>query len=276
MSTKELYIARFRAERLSYRLVLSERTFSIPFSSHEGMEFLFLKKGDITYRANGKVYHPGKNSLIIMRPLDYYAMSVNSSEPYERHIFYFDPDFLPENLYDMLPRDVDVIDCDGNELMRSLFRKLPYYIEHLDDKTAKMLLIGTIREIFCNAVILSKQANASKPYASNPLIEQAVQYIQEHITQPISIDDLTNHLSISKSHLEHLFTKHLNITPKKYITARKLTYARQELWAGSSATEVCVKYSFQDYSTFYRQYRNYYGHKPSETASIDDLYETNS
>jgi AraC-like DNA-binding protein len=78
------------------------------------------------------------------------------------------------------------------------------------------------------------------------------------------IDEICNELFITKSHLHHLFMKHLNITPKKYITSKRLAMAQREISFGAKPTDVYVKCGFSDYSTFYRAYKNQFGRPPSE------------
>jgi AraC-like DNA-binding protein len=79
-----------------------------------------------------------------------------------------------------------------------------------------------------------------------------------------NIDEICGELFITKSHLHHLFIKHLNITPKKYITSRRLAVAQREISLGAKPTEVSVRCGFTDYSTFYRAYKKLFGHPPSD------------
>ncbi|MBQ7986571.1 MAG: helix-turn-helix transcriptional regulator, partial [Clostridia bacterium] len=118
-------------------------------------------------------------------------------------------------------------------------------------------------EVFFNIIIEVNENRENTYTKTNPVMYKALEYIDENLLTIESIDEICNKLFITKSHLHHLFIKHLNITPKKYITAKRLALARQEIYAGKKATEVCIKCGFQDDSAFYRAYKKHFGKNPS-------------
>ena len=140
----------------------------------------------------------------------------------------------------------------------------------------RTLLIHLTEEIMCNALLIAKEFEATDMCTVNPIINQAVKYITDHITQPLNVNTLAEQLYITKSHLHHLFIKHLKVTPKQFILSKKLILAQRDLRAGGKATEVCANYGFSDYSTFYRCYKAYLGHAPSDEANIEIIRDIES
>lgn len=98
----------------------------------------------------------------------------------------------------------------------------------------------------------------------NPLVYRAAEYIDENLLSLTGVDEVCSKLFVTKSHLYHLFNEYLNISPKKYIMHKKLTFAKREIYLGKKATEVCVKCGFSDYSAFYRAYKKHFGCSPTE------------
>ena len=238
--------------------------YDFPSHSHDVCELLFLLKGDMLYMVEGKVYHVPRHSLVISRASALHSIKSNAPTEYERFNILFDEKKIGSYFFEKIPQDIDVVNFYGDELVCNLFRKFDYYSEHFKQDALKKLLMNLTEEILCNVLLSSRDAVQSSIDSSNPIVNQALHYINENITQPLTIDSICQELYITKSHLHHLFMNHLEVTPKKYILSRKLQLARRELRNGSKPTDVCVYYGFCDYSTFYRHYVQYFGHTPSQ------------
>ncbi len=238
--------------------------YDFPSHSHDVCELLFLVKGDMLYMVDGKVYHVPRHSLVISRASALHSIKSNAPTEYERFNILFDEMKIGTHFFEQIPQDIDVVNFYGNELVCNLFRKFDYYSENFKVDALKKLLMNLTEEILCNVLLSSRDAVQSSIDSSNPIVNQALHYIHENITHPLTIESLCRELYITKSHLHHLFIKHLEITPKKYILSRKLLLARRELRNGSKPTDVCANYGFCDYSTFYRHYVQYFGHTPSQ------------
>ena len=103
----------------------------------------------------------------------------------------------------------------------------------------------------------------------HPVISRAVEWIDERYTENITIDDVCEKLYITKSHLHHLFTVNLQISPKKYINFKRLSRARDMIRMGHKPTDVYTGCGFRDYVTFFRNYKNQFGHPPSDEMKTE-------
>lgn len=254
----------FRCEDIRFSYAVVEQCENIIPHVHDLWELILFKKGDASYVVDGKVYRLTKNCLIISRPWVQHSIIFHTPADYARYNICFNENLLTSDVCRKLPQNIDVINFDGNDPVCGLFRKLSYYSEHFQGDTTKALLTHLTEEILCNALIVSKELDTFDVSSVNPLINQALKYISDNITLPLCIDDIAAQLFITKSHLHHLFVKYLNTTPKKFIISKKLILAQRDLRSGSKPTEVCLKYGFADYSTFYRDYRQHCGHAPSQ------------
>ena len=61
-----------------------------PIHNHVIFEMIFIKRGDLSYMIEGKLYKPAKNTLIITPPLQNHSFSFESDEAYERYNILFD------------------------------------------------------------------------------------------------------------------------------------------------------------------------------------------
>ena len=239
---------------------------------HDICELIFFKKGNISYITDGRKYKLSKNMLVLSRPTDRHCVCIDGNEEYERYNILFDEKLLPFNIYEKIPHDLSVIDFNKNKSVINLFDKMDFYCKNLEENDLKHVLSNLIEEVFFN-IIIEINSHKELDYKEidyeqiNPLVSAAVKYIDEHLLTIKNIDEICNELFITKSHLHHLFIKHLQISPKKFITAKRLAYAKREIHLGGKAIDVCVKCGFSDYSAFFRAYKNHFKYSPSDMES---------
>ena len=237
--------------------------------THDRCELLFLKKGNPKYFVEGRDYKLSKNTLIISRPGDRHRIYFEEPSVYERYNILYDESKLPEGIFESIPSDIDVINFDGNSVVNELFRETDFYKEHFSSYQLSSILCSITEEIFYNIAIVSKNLPSRTCSASsNPLVSTAVEYISENLRTVSGIDELCEKLYITKSHLHHLFIKHLHISPKRYILSKRLDLARNAIRSGNRPVDVFSECGFSDYSTFYRDYKKAFGHAPSEEGDF--------
>ena len=253
------------SETLSMNHILHQPAPIFPMHTHDIEEIMLFRKGNGFYHEDGKTYPLRRNSLIISRATKNHGFTFEGDCDYERYDTLFDSGKLTSDIYNQIPSDISVVHFDDNAIVIDLFKKMDYYYKHFSGITLENLILHLIEEILYNVVIFLNQPQSSNTtYSINPIIDKAVTYIEEHITEPLSIESLCKELFITKAYLHQIFLKHLQISPKKYIISRKLLLAQKELRADKKATEVYLTCGFSDYSTFYRDYKKFFGHSPSE------------
>jgi len=246
------------------------------YHHHDICELLFLLKGDAFYSNEGRVYTLKKNSLVFTRPFVNHVVTFRQHEEYERYYLLFDEKKLSSGIQERIPAGLEVVDCEGNRLICDLFKKTDYYCSHFNGDTLANILFHLTEEVLYNLCILAGDGEQNDMYTVNPLINEAVKYINENISSPLNIEALCNRLYISKSHMHNLFIKHLQMSPKKYIISKRLIMAQRELRLGANPSEIYQRCGFSDYSTFYREYKQYFGYPPSAEASKEMSREINS
>lgn len=238
---------------------------------HDVCELLFIKKGTPKYFVEGKSYKLSKNTLVFSRPGDRHKIYFDESGPYERYNILYDEKKIPFDLYRKIPPKLDIINFDGNTIVTDLFKKSDYYCEHFEGEKLGKLMTSIVEEIFFNISIAIDENKATdhSSASANPFITAALTYIEENLTANITIDSICDELYITKSHLHHLFINHLQISPKKYILSKRLGLAKKAIRAGLKPIEACMQSGFSDYSTFYRDYKNHFGHSPSQELNFE-------
>ena len=94
---------------------------------------------------------------------------------------------------------------------------------------------------------------------------QAMELMQAHIEDIVSIDDLARLIGITRRQLERLFEKYLDATPSGFYMQLRLERARELLQqTGMGVTAVAVACGFSSASYFSRSYRAHFEISPKE------------
>lgn len=85
------------------------------------------------------------------------------------------------------------------------------------------------------------------------LAYQALQYISEHFTEPLTLESTARALGISPIHLSHLFSQQLNINFRQYINTLRVSRACSLLWDPSySISQIAYLCGYGNQRTFHR------------------------
>jgi len=95
-------------------------------------------------------------------------------------------------------------------------------------------------------------------------LEKALDYIEDHFNEALSLADVASICNVSETHLSHLFSEHLNTGFSSYIAEKRISKAKELLLTTMSIKEVSAETGFQDQNYFTRLFRKLTGFTPSE------------
>lgn len=264
-------ISRYSDDQIKYNHLIwqtpDEEHF--PMHTHDVLEVIFLKSGNISAVVGTKTYKLRPNSVVIFRPYLQHGITINGAEAYERYDIVFDENALTPDICKKIPRDLEVIDFSGNRYIGDLFGKLDYYYKNFGSEDYKILISNLIEELVMNLSIISDDNYNNGLSELNPVVQRALNYIEANYTQAITVADICDELFITKSHLHHLFVDHLGVSPKRYINTRRLTRAQKLIRMGERPNDIYTACGFLDYATFFRNYKSLFGHTPKEEKDIE-------
>lgn len=97
------------------------------------------------------------------------------------------------------------------------------------------------------------------------VILKVEQYIREHISEPLKVEELAQMNYISPTHLSRLFRKKHNMSAIEYITDQKLGLAKKLLENPAyTVSMVSCSVGYTNYSYFTKIFKKAYGVSPSE------------
>lgn len=95
-------------------------------------------------------------------------------------------------------------------------------------------------------------------------ISKAVSYIEDNITEDISVGDIAKHVNISEFYFQKGFSLLCGYTIKEYIRNRRLALAAGELIEDNARViDVAVKYGYDSPDSFTKAFTRFHGVTPS-------------
>jgi transcriptional regulator GlxA family with amidase domain len=108
---------------------------------------------------------------------------------------------------------------------------------------------------------------------SQPKLTEAVSLMEANIEEPISLDELAEHVGISRRQLERIFQKYLRCVPTRYYLELRLTRARQLLLQTSmSIVDVALACGFVSAPHFSKCYRDFFGLPPRDERRLQQTH----
>ena len=241
---------------------------------HDKCEIYFFVSGDVEYLVEGSKYPLCEGSLMIIRPAEAHTPKINGKSTYERYAVNF-PLELVKNIEPELrlltPFTARALGKDNmfssSEFDVKLVNKLFSEMCSDNDDYSRRLTINThlitLLDIINRAWNDKKKSKGKK----KSLSERIVIYVNEHLTEEISVPLLAQQFYLSTSQLGRIFRQATGAAPWEYITKKRLTIAREMLKNGTSAQETAENCGFKDYSVFYRAYVKHFGKAPKHNQS---------
>lgn len=235
--------------------------------THESYELYYFAGGSGIYRVEGAPYLLECGDILIMRPAEAHYIDITNNKPYTRLSVNF-----KANLF-------EGIDPNGRLLSPFNDRKIGtfnrYRAENFKSDAYSFFIKNIITDspdrrvqTITNLLPLLNEISAAfgavhETQTDKSLDSRIISYINHHLSEDITLDDICDRFYISKTHLCRIFKKATASTVGEYITVKRLVNARQLILSGTPPTKAYLQCGFRDYSVFYRAYKKKYGVPPS-------------
>lgn len=111
----------------------------------------------------------------------------------------------------------------------------------------------------------NRVAQAQIPFDATSDIYKCIQYIQHHTNQPVSVEDVANHVGKSRSYISRSFKKELGFSMNEFIMRCKLEEAKSLLtYTDKSISEISNYLCFSSQAYFQNVFKKKYGITPNE------------
>lgn len=95
-------------------------------------------------------------------------------------------------------------------------------------------------------------------------LNNAINYIEKHLTKEIDYDEVAKIACCSTYHFQRMFAYMADIPLSEYIRRRRMSRAAVELQNGEKVIDVSLKYGYDSPTAFNRAFKNVHGIAPSK------------
>lgn len=253
----------FQSEQIFFKHEISENIKPDTYAPHihNGFELIYFLDGDATHIIEGRRLKLQKGDLVLIRPLQHHFIQIDGASRYERYDILFDSVRHGIEGIEALPENAEVVNLCDNPLAQDVFRRCDFYKENCSEEDFNRLLPHLLSELFYSLRLSAKQ-NLHHCDALSPTVSRALEYINQNLCTLTDIKEISDNLYVSESYLFRAFKRELHQTPKKYILEKRLLVADKLLDSGMKPTAVAQSCGFSDYTTFYRNFVEFFGYSP--------------
>jgi AraC family transcriptional regulator len=102
--------------------------------------------------------------------------------------------------------------------------------------------------------------------------QKALWYIESHLAEPLSLDDVAGVAGVSRFHLVRAFAAATGFSVMRYVRARRLTRAAQALAAGApDILSLALEADYSSHEAFTRAFREHFGVTPETVRAATCL-----
>ncbi len=216
-----------------------------------------LQKGDILFVSPGVSHRPILPEVM--------------TEPYVRVALWLSEEFI-RLVSQIFPISRDAI--PSTHLLRTSATRWEFLSElfykgvsEAEEKNSgwELAVIGNALQIIVYLNRALTDQNTALQKAETPsLLDQVMAYIEENLSGRITLEEISRHCFASESTISHLFQQKLGVSVYRCVTQRRLIASKELIEQGLPLKEIYNRVGYEDYSTFYRAFKQEYGIGPSK------------
>ena len=233
---------------------------------HPHYEFNLVVGGKYTICNNTEVIRNDRPAIFIHSPYSLHSVNADHSQVYTRKIIYL----LKELVQEFYPTSIAFPELTGANLMYAYldeselaeFEMLYEYVyKRQDDVTSSALITALIIRRTTQIIKDGRGAVVSCHYS---YIQDALQYISNNLSAPVTIAELAEKYSVGRSKFQADFKSATGYPYQKYLTLLRLTKAKNMLASGAGIINASLECGYSSEAHFVKAFRGYWGMTPGE------------
>ncbi|MEN7973187.1 MAG: AraC family transcriptional regulator [Verrucomicrobiota bacterium] len=251
------------------------------FHTHESIEMLFVIEGSFRHVTADRTYDESAGGLTILNYNQFHTLKTLNG-PVELMNLYWDlrkypfpdlPEPLSTRLHELIPSHpmlghrlnrIIHLQIEEPEKVARLLRML--HSEQQEPAEGSEAAVQALFRLFLIELCRASPIAAEEETATfNPRMETVRQYLEEHYTDPIRLEELCGISNLQKANLCRQFKKYTGLSTGDYLKQRRLAAAMQKLrTTDDKILAISNDCGFSDVAHFNRAFRAALGQSPSE------------
>ncbi len=229
----------------------------------------FITSGHGFYSAGGNAWTLSAGQMFLIYPGEPVIYCADSSEPWSYcwigfrgflcDIILKNCGFSKKKLIQATPSSADIPD-----IINCFFKHLTLnYYDELYRDSLLMKLLGSLA--FQYAELSKAHETPQTVRIKNVYVNMAIEYINEAYMKGITVADISEHIGISRAHLNHVFHEELHLSVQSYLINYRMYKAAALLSrTNTPIKEIAFKIGYQDPLIFSKAFKKCFGVSPRE------------
>ena len=251
---------------LTHSIDRSPQSLQYKIHTHACYEIYCFVSGNARYMVEGRIWKLEHGSLILTRPSEHHVLLMDGNEPYERYVLSFDAEFFSEQERAVfLAPYHDRPLGEGNFFSASRFGSFSpiAFFEAMERCNGNSVLIRSYLSAILS-IIVSEEFYKKVPLRSRSLGIELVDFVNQHLYDPVNMTMVAENFRLSTSQVNRVFYSVTGTTVSRYSHAKRLLQAQKLISTGMGALEASQACGFTSYPSFFKLYKNQFGHPPSQ------------
>lgn len=151
-----------------------------------------------------------------------------------------------------------------SEFSSSLLRLLQL---NSDAKQAELLGEGRLRELYYAIFKGDAGKSAQQAFAAGNEVTKAINYLNDHLDQPVTIDEMASNIGVSRAVLHRKFKQATTLSPIQFMKSMRLNNAAMKIAGGMKVSQAAMQVGYVSSSQFSREFKRLYGKSPKQWIS---------
>ncbi len=257
----------------NHKLTTGNQTF--PYHRHNAYEIYLFIRGNINHYLEYTCYHLEPGDLIIVNPQEMHRVVCLDNQFYERISINIKKDVFKS----LSTPSTNLAHCFDSRSLgeNNLIHLTPEQMQHFLTITSSLedalksteyghdvMVNSYLSQLLLFINTCYRQSTFSGSNIMPPLIHNIMVYIDEHVIENITLQQLSDIFYLNGTYISRLFKKHTALTLRSYILDRRITYAKHLLSDGKSVSDACYEAGFSDYTNFIRSFTKLTGLSPGK------------
>lgn len=242
-----------------------------PGEQHNFFELTYVDTGELYTEVDGELFHLKEKELILYGPGQFHNQytDADSSVSYVTILFHMDnlAANAEETWYAPLIGRVFPYTKKTYTLMKAMVQESASGLPYMDSLMLCLLTEIIIRLLQGEYTASANPASVARQNYQDELFDKVLAYVESKLYEPLTIAEICQQFSLSRSSLQLLFKNAVNQSPKKYISDMKLEKSCQMLRENKyTVSEIASKLGYSSIHYFSNAFNQKYHISPSEYA----------